>query len=594
MSKFRYKLIVSILLVTLISLAGLGIVIGQLFKDFYFDHLTDRMEKETQLTAFSVKDFDLVYSEELQDLALELSTRLGARITIIAPDGTVVGESAKSPLIMDNHLERPEIQTALNGEGGYEIRYSDTVNADLLYYAVPLLDESEQLLGFVRLGIPIQALSDVNKNIWTILIISISFTFIVIVSVIYRIANQMIQPIEEATTVANQLTEGNFQARTAEGRNDEIGRLSRSINVLAYNLDQVTKRHQVQQERMETLIENMGSGLLFINTRGDITLINRSCKDIFQEDTDKWLNKLYYEVIKHKEVIRIVQDIFMMEKKQRKQIKLPIHIEVRHFDVYGAPVLSEEGVLKGIALVFHDITELKKLEQVRKDFVANVSHELKTPVTSIRGFSETLLDGAMEDEQLRKKFLTIILKESERLQSLIHDLLELSRIEQQYFKLNWHETNIAHVVEEVVELLKVKAEEKNIALLYDVEGVPIMQADAARIQQIMINLVNNAITYTPSEGNIHVKVSVNEQQKINIIVQDSGIGISEQELPRIFERFYRVDKARSRNSGGTGLGLAIVKHLVEAHHGFIEVSSKVGHGTTFTMTFDRNASEPKE
>ncbi|GAE34108.1 PAS domain-containing protein [Halalkalibacter akibai] len=237
-----------------------------------------------------------------------------------------------------------------------------------------------------------------DQIIWGILLTSFTIAFIIIVSITYRVANEMIRPIESATVVANELAEGNYKARTQEGKRDEIGQLTRSINILAYNLEQLTRRHQAQKERMETLIENMGSGLILINTKGDISIINGACRTIFQENTDLWLNQLYHDVIKHKEVIRVVQTIFMTEEHQRMQIHFPVHLEMRHFEVFGSPVMSNRGNLKGIVLVLHDITDLKKLEQVRTDFVANVSHELKTPVTSIKGFTETLLDGAMNSE----------------------------------------------------------------------------------------------------------------------------------------------------------------------------------------------------
>lgn len=246
--------------------------------------------------------------------------------------------------------------------------------------------------------------------------------------------------------------------------------------------------------------------------------------------------------------------------------------------------------MRGIVLVLHNITEIKKLEQIRKDFVANVSHELKTPVTSIKGFAETLIDGAMNEPSLREKFLTIILKESERLQSLIQDLLELSKIEQQYFQLNWTKANITEAVEEAVTLLKEKAQKKEVSLHFFSDGVLTIDGDAERLKQIAINLMTNAIVYTPAGG--HIAVSLAEDGDwVTLQVSDSGIGITEEEIPRIFERFYRVDRARSRNSGGTGLGLAIVKHLVEAHHGRIEVDSEPGKGTTFTILSKKSRTE---
>lgn len=568
------------------------VTIGQLYENFTLNSITDRLKKEAQLTAYILAEEGLD-RDNIQLLTEQFSETLNARVTIILPDGTVIGESDTDPSLMDNHDSRPEIKAVTSGEEGMSIRYSNTVNEELLYYAVPVIDAQNQEIGYVRLGLPTTTLTQMNQTIWGILIISFSIAFVIIGSVTYRVANQMIRPIENATAVAIELAEGNFKARTVEGKSDEIGQLTKSINVLAYNLEQITRRHQAQQERMETLIENMGSGLILINRRGDITLINRTCNDIFQDDTDLWVNQLYHDVIKHKELNKIVQTIFLTEEKQRMQIHFPVHLEVRHFDVYAAPIMSNKGRLKGIAIVLHDITELKKLEQVRKDFVANVSHELKTPVTSIKGFTETLLDGAMETEQLRGKFLNIIYKESERLQGLIHDLLELSRIEQQYFKLNWQKTNLEGIVEDVAVLLKEKAKEKGIEIVTKKEGDSTLEGDPERLKQILINLVNNGIMYTSSGGRIDILLT-GTKDLVELQIADTGVGISEEDLPRIFERFYRVDRARSRNSGGTGLGLAIVKHLVEAHHGHIHVQSQVGKGTTFTVVFKRQQDEGTE
>lgn len=583
MPRLRTRLLLAILVTTFIVMASLGLIIAQMFKYYYLEHVTDRIEKEANLAAYSIIQ-NVFYETNIQEMAVEISEQLDARITIILADGTVVGESTTEPSELENHLSRPEIESLKEGIRKKEIRFSKTVGAELLYITSPLKND-EEMLGFLRIGIPTNEVNGVIKNVWTALIISFTIAFTVILSTTFRIANQMISPVEEATKIANALAEGNYQLRAQEGRRDEIGQLSASINVLAFNLESVTKRQQIQQEQMETLIENTGSGLLLINRRGDIVLINRACRDIFQENTDLWINKLYYDVIDNKDIIQLVQTIFMTEEKQNKQVELSMHTSVRHFDVFGAPIIGNESEFRGIALVFHDISELKKLEQVRKDFVANVSHELKTPVTSIKGFTETLLDGARKDEKLSEKFLTIIDKESERLQNLITDLLELSRIEQHYFQMNWQDTNVSEIVYEVYELLKGKAEEKGVTLQIDEgEKQAFIQGDAARIKQITINLVSNAMMYTPKGGSVQMQV-LDEQEHICLLVKDDGIGIPKDEIPRIFERFYRIDRARSRNSGGTGLGLAIVKHLVEAHHGWIEVESELEKGTTFSIFF---------
>ncbi len=570
-------------LIVLIVLASLGAILGPFFKEFYLERMSDRMEKESDVVAYYLQDIDLADRDLLQSITLDLSERLDVRITIIDPDGVVLAESEANPEDLENHLNRAEIQAVIRGDNGRETRYSSTVNKELLYFAMPL-ENGEGDEGFVRLGLEMEELNSVYQNIWTLLFVSFFIAFLVILILASKLTNQMIRPVEDARRVANELAKGNFSARTFEGANLETGELNRSINVLAENLEQITQTYENQQERLETLIENMGSGLILINTKGDITLLNRSCKAIFDEDTDLWKNQLYYKVIKHKKINKLIQEIFLTEKPTRKQLKLPIGIYFKHFDVHGAPIIGYDENLKGIVIVFHNITELKKLEQARKDFVANVSHELKTPVTSLKGFTETLLDGAMENEELRKQFLTIIANESERLEGLIYDLLELSKIEGTHFQLNWQPVNLDELIDEVFLILEEKAHLKNMHLSKKVTGSSQIIADSHRIKQILINLVNNAIVYTPEEGNITVRVK-EQKETVLMEVEDSGIGMSKKEIPRVFERFYRVDRARSRNSGGTGLGLAIVKHLAEALHANLSVDSEVGKGTTFRLLF---------
>ncbi|WP_026701413.1 two-component system histidine kinase PnpS [Salibacterium aidingense] len=576
MMKFRTRLMFGLLVVILFVLAALGVLVGQLLKGFYVDQLEERLGKEASLAALAIED---VEEGQWQEFAESIEERLDVRVTIMNSDGEVRAETAEDAEEMPDNI--PEIQEA-DETGGTNIRYSSVTEDELLFYAYPFEQAGEE--GYLRLAMPVERMGAVNQQIWVFIAISFTLAFIIIMTLSYRIANQLTRPIGQVTNVANELAKGNFKARTYVESRDEVGQLTRSINILAYNLDQITSRYQTQQERLEALIDNMGSGLIFINDRGDITLINQYCKDIFDTDTDQWLHLIYHEVIQDSDLIKLIQQIFLTESKIRKQVQLNSRLEVHHYDVYGAPIVGEKERLRGIVLVLHDITELKKLEQVRKDFVANVSHELKTPVTSLKGFTETLLDGAMEDEKARKQFLDIIWKEGDRLQDLISDLLELSRIEQEFFQLNWQTVDVTRAFHEVLELLTPSMEEKELTLTSRQEENIYMDGDTARVKQIMINLMNNAIAYTPENGSIHAEVK-KQGHYVVLIVADSGIGISKEEWPRIFERFYRVDKDRSRNSGGTGLGLAIVKHLVEAHQGSIDVESEKNAGTTFTVYF---------
>ncbi|WP_298783474.1 two-component system histidine kinase PnpS [uncultured Marinococcus sp.] len=588
MKRFRTRLIVALMAIILIVLTVVGLVIGQIVRSLYLDELESSLEREANLSASIAEERD---EESWEALAQNISSQLNVRVTILNETGEVIGETEAESEELDNHFGRPEIEDARESGEGSNIRYSNTLEAELLYYAVPFSYDNNTY--YMRLAIPVERINATNWLIWGTLIGSFAVALLIILYITTKVTNQLTKPITQATKTANELAKGNFSARAYGSSQDELGQLTRSINVLAFNLESVTKENQEQQERLETLINTMESGLVFINSRGEITLMNAYCARIFKEDTSQWLDLLYYEAMDEKEIIKLIQKIFLTESRSSATVQMLHELEVRFFHVYGAPVLGENDELRGIVLVLHDITELKKLEEVRKDFVANVSHELKTPVTSLKGFTETLLDGAMHDEALSRQFLDIIWKESDRLQDLISDLLELSRIEQDYFELNRARFDVSRTTAEAVRLLETKAIDKHLLLTSRVDTEIYMDGDEARLKQIIINLVNNAIIYTKEGGEVQVRL-FKEAEEVVLEVEDNGIGISPEQLPRIFERFYRVDKARSRGSGGTGLGLAIVKHLTDALGGRIEVNSTRGEGTVFTLRFPGETEHEEE
>jgi two-component system, OmpR family, phosphate regulon sensor histidine kinase PhoR len=317
-----------------------------------------------------------------------------------------------------------------------------------------------------------------------------------------------------------------------------------------------------------------------------VSLVNRAFTKTFGSYAKNWKKQNYKDVIPFEEVTRLIEETFTFGENVKKQVVISLKIERKHFIIYSAPILNDEKEMQGVALLFHDITELKNLEDMRKDFVANVSHELKTPMTSIKGFAETLLDGALENKEISEKFLGIILKETDRLQQLLQDLLELSKLEREDIQLVFSNVPLKDIAEESILMLKSKAEEKEIVISSTIDGNTIAVVDQARVKQVFLNLLNNAIAYTPEGGKISISLKENEKN-ITFKIQDTGIGIAKSQIPRIFERFYRIDKARSRQSGGTGLGLAIVKHIVEAHHGKIKVVTEEGKGTTFIISFPK-------
>ncbi|WP_226036551.1 two-component system histidine kinase PnpS [Aquibacillus saliphilus] len=416
----------------------------------------------------------------------------------------------------------------------------------------------------------------------TIAILTFLGGLIIFFVIIYNIFEKYIKPVRSASLVAEQLVKGNYKARTYVSQYGEAGKLSNTVNVLARSLQEMTIQEKIQGNQLETVIDNMESGLMLIDERGFVHLVNRKFSAIFGRKVSDYIGFLYYDVLEQENIHKAVQEAFLYEEKVKNSFTISMEIEKRYIEVVGAPIFNEKKALKGAVLVFHDITGLKRLEQTRKDFVANVSHELKTPVTSIRGFAETLLDGAMEEKELRKQFITIILTESERLQALVHDLLELSKLEQDELKLNLKVIGVSSLFNTILPIVKHQAEQKNISFSATIDNTIEMYVDPERLKQVFMNLLNNAINYTPSSGEVRLNIHLVDGF-VKITVSDTGIGIPEEAKNRIFERFYRVDKARSRNTGGTGLGLAIVKHIVEAHHGTIHVESEVNKGTRFCV-----------
>lgn len=584
MNKFRSRLLFTFVSLIILILVGLGVLLETVFENYYIDHAKERTVKETRYVAslVEVEGIDRVLKKP--NIFEQFEEQVPVSIIFVDEEKKVKYSNGKESVFSQATIEELSSETAKQKN---RVITKETSDNNVFYHAV-FVQDTEGKQGYIIIKSIIAPLQDVHQKTWGLLIIGFVIACLVVVFLGVKITGQYIRPIESVTKVAIELAKGNYKARAYESHSDETGMLSKAINILARNLQEMTLEQEMQQDRLHTLIENMGSGMILIDSRGYISLVNRSYKEIFHVTDEEYLDRLYYEAFLHAEIIELVEEIFMTEVKVRKQMLLPLSIERKHFEVYGAPIIGTNHEWKGIVLVFHDITELKKLEQMRKDFLANVSHELKTPITSIKGFSETLLDGAMENQQFCEHFLHIILKESERMQGLIEDLLDLSKIEQQGFKLNMGTVDIKGLLEEIQMVLDKKSQDKDIILQVDINKSVFVIGDSSRLKQIFINLINNAILYTPSGGTVSVKL-FEDDHSVYIKVSDTGIGISKEEIPRIFERFYRVDKARSRNTGGTGLGLSIVKHLVEAHHGTVTVESEVGEGTTFTVTLQKVA-----
>lgn len=407
--------------------------------------------------------------------------------------------------------------------------------------------------------------------------------FIILIIGLMNIQDKYIRPVDVAINTVDELVKGNFRARIHQKTSGKMSDLSNQINELARNLSDLSIQEKMQSEQLSTIVNNTESGIILIDEKGYIHYVNRKFLEMFGKDSKDYNGHLYYDVLEQEEIHESVQEAYLYEKNVRVTFNWKdVLNQVQHLRVVSAPIFDERRLLKGAVVVLYDVTDLKKLDLMRKDFVANVSHELRTPITSIKGFAETLLDGAMDTPETRAEFIQIIYKESERVGLLVEDLLTLSRLEHDGFYLRESLIQIDEIIESFMPLARQKAEKRSIQFDTDIQEGISLTADGKKIKQVLINLIDNAISYTKESGVIKLTIKTVENNLL-IEVKDTGIGIAPDAISRLFERFYRVDQARSRNTGGTGLGLAIVKHIVELHDGRIEIESVLGEGTTFQV-----------
>lgn len=572
-------------------LIAVGFFLANLVKDAYEDVTRNQLLENAHLLIKTLEISDFYEDPKaLQEKISQLPEPVQIRFTIIDKEGHVLADSNSDPKQMDNHRNRPEVQAVLD-EGkmhGESIHYSDTLGMNMMYVTVPFYEGNERI-GVVRTAIALNMLDKTTKQLWVSLFMIIGITLIISWLVSMWIAKGITRPIEKIVEVARRLTNKDYKSRVDVKASGEIGQLSEAINVLAASLQKQMKDIQEHQQQLTSILANMVSGVLLVNELGEIRLVNSAMEKLLGQSEDELVGQLHTRI--HEQFQLSEKIIRCLETMEYHHEELTVHHpKERIFDAHFAPFFSENKRLKGIIVVLHEITEIRRLEKIRSEFVANVSHELKTPVTSLKGFAETLLDGAAEDKEVRDSFLKIIHDESDRLYRLIQDILHLSKIEQHLLPLKIEQVDVTSLVYDTVEMLQEEITKKAIKLSLPGQKSVRIEGEKDRIQQIILNLVSNAITYTPTKGKISIKV-LEHDATIELIVSDTGIGIPKKDLPRVFERFYRVDKARARDSGGTGLGLAIVKHLVESHHGQIKVDSIEGVGSTFIVTLPKK--QPK-
>lgn len=522
----------------------------------------------------------------LSDWAL-LADRIGKilklRVTIIAREGAVWGDSAvlrEELKTIENHLQRPEVQKALKTGLGEERRFSDTIKKEMLYMAMPF--STGRMQGFIRLAIPLTDIEGLAGRLNWLLVLSLFVAFSMSILLSLVASTYFSRPLKELASIAQKIAAGDFSQRVFMPRKDELSDLANSFNFMSEQVRQRIDEVAKEKSRLEAVLLSMFEGICVVDTKGNILVMNETFRNLFHVH-DVPVGKNTIEVIRNIKAQEIIDKVLKRPEGVESEEIAILLPEEKVVSVHAAPILREKQ-LEGVVVVFHDITELRKMERIRREFVANVSHELRTPLASIKGYAETLLDGALEDKENAADFLRIIHTDADRLARLIKDILDLSKIESGTLKLNLKAMAVKSVVDRVLQGLHQQMKEKSLLVSNEIPNTqPLILADEDRIAQVLLNLIDNAIKCTPSQGKI--TISAQPQEKVlQINVSDTGIGIPSEDLPRIFERFYRVDKARSREMGGTGLGLSIVKHLVLAHNGHVWVNSDLGRGTTFSFS----------
>ena len=574
----RWKLTSAFLIIALGAIGLLGLYLSGWTERHYIEALRSDLASEGRTIAVLIYPSIIQGTDSVDIQAKAAGRQSGQRITIIRPDGLVLADSDHGPKAMDNHGDRPEVRSALRSGIGWEVRRSDTLHTRMLYVATRI-GSVEKPIGVVRLAENLSEVDAAVGRIHRVFFLAALLAFVAAGMAGMRIAGSIARPMHSVRSVAQQMARGSLddRVRLDDGAPVEVRELADTLNAMASELQVTMGQMTAERDKLRTILERTNSGLMLVDGDGKVQMANRAASALLGADPGRMLGKSVIEGTLSHELSELAVRVLRTHTAASLGVRISSLADTC-LDVYVAP-LERSG---GAVIVMHDLTESARADAIRRDFVANVSHELRNPLASIRLMAETIAIHAGDTaaaEQFAKKIMT----EADRLTALSEDLLDLSRIEAGRRALRDEDLLLSAVAGRVTADLKPVAQLKGIDLLVSVPDALCARADSDAVYQILCNLVDNAVKYTPRGG--RVELSASEQDGVvKVIVSDTGIGIPEADLPRVFERFYRVDKARSRASGGTGLGLSIVKHLVEAHGGKVTVESAVGEGSTFSFT----------
>jgi two-component system phosphate regulon sensor histidine kinase PhoR len=579
-------------LVAFVGVAGLaaGLYLDKALEAFARESLEGRLVMVGRLLLDDAPRWLLPTArrEDVRDAVQRVRRSSGARATVIAADGRVVADSdvpMEEWAQIENHGARPEVRAALAGRVGTGMRRSATVREPLVYVALPVVDQG-RIVGTLRLALPLSAVTSSYAALQRVMLIGGLVALAVAAAIGVFVSRRITEPIVEMQRVARRMTDGDFAVRARMRSVDELADLGGALNVMAARLRDKIQDLEYEQGKVAAILDGMVEGVVAVDGRDHVLLMNERARAIFGLDQARGLGKPLLEVIRNADLHALLRASRggVDDSPAPHELRVPAAAGDRIIQMSAVPLALGTDE-RGVVMVLHDVTELRRLEQVRTEFVANVSHELRTPLTAIQGYLETLLGGALDEPEDAHRFLEVVFRHTERLGRLLNDLTDLSNIELGKVSLQLKSLVLASVVESVLDIIRPRAEAAEVLLEQAIpDALPPVLADNDRLEQILINLVDNAVKYSPRGARVLVSAEVLDRETVQVAVVDSGVGIPAADLPRITERFYRVDKARSRALGGTGLGLAIVKHLVAAHGGQLRITSEVGRGTTVRFT----------
>jgi len=536
---------------------------------------------ETEMMSYA-KIIDLSPREKVTEQIGEMANISNCRVTLIDARGKVFADSEKDVTQMENHSNRPEVQEARLKGSGISVRFSSSLNIDMLYVAVTIRN-GEKINGYVRLARPLHDVQKVIQKMYESILGASAIAVIVSLLIALFISYRLAEPIRAMERFTEKLRQGEPVGAILLNTADETKKLADNINFLVEELKDKIRIANEEKSKLMTALTSMTEGVLIINAQGLIEFVSPVLGDMLSVRYEDVFGKTLMEAFRSAELQKILTEFKRTGENITREITLDmaeaVILNVSVSAVHGYP--QEDKTM----IVFHDVTRLKKLEKVKEDFVANVTHEIRTPLTAIIGYLETIKNGAIVNIDETKKFVDIILNQAERLNRLVEDLLTLSHIELKELKFNFENVSINAAITNVISLVETKAKEKKITIHNNVrENFPMIRADKDKLTQIFVNILDNAVKFTPESGRITIAAKEADAYTA-VSISDTGIGVPRDEIQRLGERFYRVDRSRSRDLGGTGLGLSIVKHLMIAHGGRMEIESELGRGTTVSLLF---------